>query len=399
MLYNYRNMNFLSSVCLPDSSQKVLTEYCQTTEEMLQNVLQEMDSTAKCRIIPSADLGFPNNVLRLAGGFATGLCIDWQCSRPFVPVDTTVNVCSSSICRLNVRNTDEIKSFFTSKRIQDVTEEMRKKNFLFNFASGNHFAMISVNKRREYFLVLHSSDNFYKDKVNGLYPNNQSWFKDQIHIYTDKTNHRILRYLRDEAAQRFIRTARDNEDKNRIIHKEFSKALCGDYLDENAPVTHHHYGMPTDHTIAIGTCLLDETDTVPIFSTRGYPICLFQPNRQTEKVTIDSREKFLVPHGWGQEIKGVRGIRLDLENKNLIIATDKSDIINPINSQSRISPEYICVRDLRLNNTNYFSKEFEEKYLESWNGFLKGNLRDILYPVALYSRDCKEIEYYDETGR
>ena len=81
---------------LNDSTQKMLLPYVKETERLLDGLVKKYDEYGEAHIFPSLDIGFPNNVLRLAGGFATGMLVVWKSGTPLVPVDTTVNVCSSS---------------------------------------------------------------------------------------------------------------------------------------------------------------------------------------------------------------------------------------------------------------------------------------------------------------
>lgn len=77
--------------------------YIQETERLFTEAIKKHDQSENsgCHIIPSLDLGFPNNVQRLAGGFATGMLVAWQCGLDMVPVDATVNICTSSVYKLD----------------------------------------------------------------------------------------------------------------------------------------------------------------------------------------------------------------------------------------------------------------------------------------------------------
>lgn len=94
-LYNPENL-------LGDTTQKVLLPYLKETEILFNVALRKHDSQGFCRIYPSLDLGFPNNVQRLAGGFATGMLVTWNCGINIIPIDATVNVCTSSVFCLRI---------------------------------------------------------------------------------------------------------------------------------------------------------------------------------------------------------------------------------------------------------------------------------------------------------
>ena len=88
---------------LDDCTQQQLLPYLKGTEQLFKKVLEFYTPTADSsdvQIYPSLDLGIPNNVQRLAGGFGTGMFITWDCGIPIIPIDATVNVCSSSVFRL-----------------------------------------------------------------------------------------------------------------------------------------------------------------------------------------------------------------------------------------------------------------------------------------------------------
>ena len=153
-----------------DASQKVLLPYLQETGRMFNEAIKKYDSSecSGCRVFPSLDLGFPNNVCRLAGGFATGMLLAWKCEVPVVPVDATVNVCTSSVFRLKEFDPGRLKRPEELNRSleQIFRDAYEEKGYSFSFTSGNHFLMIGRNESSqtgdEYYLVLHSSANDLK---------------------------------------------------------------------------------------------------------------------------------------------------------------------------------------------------------------------------------------------
>lgn len=151
---------FDSRMLLDDSTQRYLLRYIKETETLLRGVMEKY-STASINgerlsdayIYPSLDLGFPNNPVRLAGGFATGMLVIWKCGTPIVPVDATVNVCSSSVFELpdnyNMNKTSEEFKHDIEKLMQGATQE----GYGFNFASGNHFLMLAEDEDNKKYLV------------------------------------------------------------------------------------------------------------------------------------------------------------------------------------------------------------------------------------------------------
>lgn len=71
------------------------------------------DPNGWAKIIPCSDLGFSNNIMRIAGGFLTGAYYNWSCAVPIVPVDAAINTCTSSVFELRGFDPDSFddKSF------------------------------------------------------------------------------------------------------------------------------------------------------------------------------------------------------------------------------------------------------------------------------------------------
>src|SRR5690242_14908664 len=86
-----------SPILEADNAQEFLIPYLQRSEQRLRSALRELDPASECQIVPAADLCFPHDVIRIAGGFATGCVVEWRCAVPIIPVDTTVNIDTTSI--------------------------------------------------------------------------------------------------------------------------------------------------------------------------------------------------------------------------------------------------------------------------------------------------------------
>lgn len=375
-----------------DATQEVLLKYIKETQTQLRNVVNKYDTTkigttklSGAWIYPSLDLGLPNNVTRLAGGFATGMLVTWRCGTPIVPIDATVNVCSSSVFELpDNYSFDKTKTKFKEK-IDKLIKRAATNGKHFSFDSGNHFIMLAQSNTGKKYLVLHSSAKEFKDSYVGLYPptNNQdNWFSEKIRKSPSPTTPgRYLRYLKGEDAQHFIWLAHQLETVNEQLHKWFAEQIGG----ENCKIpsnmeksTYHHYYMPTDTSIAIGTFVEPPGTTVPIFSAPGQPICLFEVSKYGNwTIRLDSKEKCLIPHGWGQKIDDLKNI--EVSEDSLLLHTYNNGTIS-----------YDTLKDTHINSDLKKLRKFKncEDFLKTSN-FLKGEIKETLTPVFLYCSTTK----------
>jgi UDP-2,3-diacylglucosamine pyrophosphatase LpxH len=402
-IYSYKDL-FDSRNLLNDSTQNILLPYIEKTENMLNELVKKYDDDAFAKIFPSLDIGIPNNVLRLAGGFATGMLVVWKCGTPIVPIDTTVNVCSSSYYQFDAAalKGQSIKEFFNAKKINEIINEgSKKEGIAFSFNSGNHFLLLcKSNKNGMYYLVLHSSAKQFKDTYLGLYPKPRNWYSGYIKTYYDKDSKRYIRYLKDVEAERFIKIARMLNQENEDIHNWFAGEFCPN-IHFTKCKTYHHYGMPTDYAIAIGTYVIDENDIVPIFSKEDYPICFFKPDNKMWSIELEGKKKYIVPHGWGQKIKSEYFTKMDennlskcffsIENNNLVLKNSHNKKIGEydINYNNRFPEDMIEVRQLwDLNSSN-------KNNMLKFDRYLSGTIEEVLYPIALFSKNNDEVKYYD----
>lgn len=372
---------------LNDPTQKLLLPFIHKTQELLNQLIEKYDTSTilvganECplsgaRIYPSLDLGMPNNIQRLAGGFATGMLVTWRCGTPIIPVDATVNVCSSSVFKL-------AKGFQPTLSSEDFCQLIKKtisnattsEGYSFSFDSGNHFLMIAEDKKsKDYYLVLHSSAMEFKDSYMGLYPVEDNWYNQKIRTFPSSPTDRYLRYIKDEDAKYFISLAHKLEGYNKQIHEWFAKKLnCT--LSSFEKQTYHHYYMPTDSSIAIGTFVEEPGTIVPIFSDVGKPICLFEIGKDNWKINLDGKEVCLVPHGWGQQSNGISEIEIDYDDGIVRLA----ETSYKIDSIARITDDQKQIRA--------FSSQ--EEFLAKGNQFLKGKVVSTLYPIYLYCKKKK----------
>lgn len=392
---------YLPENLLNDSTQKLILPYVKETEHLLNELVRKYDKEAFAKIYPSLDIGVPNNILRLAGGFATGMLAVWKCGTPIVPIDTTVNVCSSSYYQFDpaaLRGTS-IKDFFNEEKINNIINEGSKKEGLaFSFNTGNHFLLLCRGKKNNmYYLVLHSSAKQFKDTYLGLYPKPKNWYSGYVKTYTDSNSNRYIRYLKDSEAKQFISIARMLNRENEDIHNWFASKFCkGIHFTQKR--TYHHYGMPTDYSIAIGTYVIDDEDIVPIFSREGYPIWLFKPDERMWSIELEGKRKYIVPHGWGQHIRydyfqelsndtELASCKFDIANGNLLLKNEEGETIKEFvpDYANRFSENMVEVRTLW---------DDKDVNMLKYKHYLSGTIEEILEPVALFSKNYEKVKYY-----
>lgn len=358
---------------LGDRTQRVLLPYISETEELLNKVVKRYDKRPESGavIIPSLDLGYPNNVMRLAGGFATGMLIDWECGTPIVPIDATVNVCSSSVFKIKP-NSKMLKDF--ERAVEDACNiAVKNCGYSFSFSSGNHFLMLALDERNEYYLVLHSSAKELKESYLGLYPKEENWYSGKVKQFNG--HNRYIRYIKGDEAKYFIQTAHHIEKYNEEIHRWLSIYFNGGNTPEESIIKHHYY-MPTDSSIAIGTFVEHPGEVVPLFSDVGKPVYLFRiaEDNWTYNLGGNKGSVCIVPHGWGQQIENVG--KIINEGSKLKFACDDGNIVAYNNVSTERIDEQLCKRIRDLENG--------EDFLKKGKKFLKGSIEKTLTPHFLY---------------
>lgn len=365
---------------LGDATQQVLLPYIKETESLLHSLVKKYDNRDESgvRVIPSLDLGYPNNITRLAGGFATGMLIDWECGTPIIPIDATVNVCSSSVFK--IKPSREIMDDFENyvKSIEDGTKT--KRGYSFSFKSGNHFLMIAKDDVGDFYLVLHSSPKDMKESFVGLYPIEDNWYSSKVK--TLESGGRYLRYIKGNDAEYFIKTAHHYERFNEDIHKWI--ACQFNWEKSIRPIIKHHYYMPTDSSIAIGTFAERPGEIVPMFSNVRKPVYLFEIGTNNWTYDLGGRkgEVCIVPHGWGQQIENI--VKFAVDNNMLCFdlkdgRTVKYDIVssnrikNELNSES--NPE---------NNKMVRNFANGDEFLRTAKNYITGKIVKTLTPKFLY---------------
>ncbi len=372
-LYNPANL-------LNDNTQKILLPYLKVTQELFNEAIRKHDpsTNSHCQIIPSLDLGFPNNVQRLAGGFATGMLVTWQCGIDIVPIDATVNVCTSSVFKLNHFDPDKLqdKKSLVASLNNCFSEASEEKGYSFSFTSGNHFLIIAKDHQRdEYYLVLHSSANELKNSYMGLYPVEGNWYSSKIKPIIGK-NGRYFRYLKDEDAKHFIRMTQIFKSYNEQIHLWLAQRINGASFDESDIIMKHHYYMPTDSSIALGTFAEPIGETVPIFSAPGKNIYIFEIGKDNWQINLGGTkgDVCLIPHGWGQRIDKIE--KIGVRNHELILKIAGQEFPQPISSKRHIE----CADKMLRNFEN------GQQFLKIGQRMIKGTIVTELIPCFEYSQ-------------
>lgn len=367
-----------------DETQNILLPYLRQTQQLFEEAIKKHDRNPKscCRIFPSLDLGVPNNVYRIAGGFATGMLVTWQCGIDIVPIDATVNVCTSSVFRLN--NFDVGLLSNEKKLINELGkcfgEASTEKGYSFSFTSGNHFLIIARDKDAdEYYLVMHSSANELKNSYMGLYPIEDNWYYNRIKEISGKDG-RYFRYLKDEEARHFIKMAHNFRNYNEQIHKWLAQRINGREILDDEMLIKHHYYMPTDNSIALGTFVEAIGEKVPIFSAPGKNIYIFEIGEGNWQVNLGGNKGnvCLVPHGWGQRIEGIRNIKVDKSKVTFFLNNRQESI--PISSKHHI--------DLAEKSLRNFKNG--EEFLFIGKNMIQGTVVKELIPCFEYSNRLKE---------
>lgn len=284
-------------------------------------------------------------------------------------------MCSSSIYRIKGFDNLSDQEFidYIEKNVDKAT---REQGYSFSFDNGNHFIMIAQSvEDKQLYVVMHSSAKKIKDSYMSLYPVEENWYSNSIREFPDseKTG-RFIRYIKDEEAKQFITYAHKLEKYNIQIHKWFAEQI-GIVQDLNFQKnTFHHYYMPNDHSIAIGTFVEKPGTEVPIFSNVGKDIYLFRVSHDNWKIRINGEEKCLIPHGWGQVVDNVKTISVD--KKEQILWIDNHSY--KVNSKSRIR----AIKHIR---------QFEDgkAFFKKGNRMLKGEIVKTLRPIYLFCSEYK----------
>lgn len=280
-----------------DHAQSFLVPYLQRTERLFEAALKSLDPQAHCRITPAADLCFPHDVVRIAGGFGTGCLVEWQCSVPVIPIDTTVNIDITSLFRTSDTLSDVFSEEFFATLRKTIEDE---SSYEWNFHKGNHFiAAVQRESDGAPALFFHSNEKEFKYQFNGLMPVPGNWFWDDVRVFND--GDRYIRLLVGDRAELFYQFSRMLHEFTELRHAFLADRIRGEVRVTSAEHKFHYY-MPNAQAVAIGCYLCDAGDEVPILSRPGRPIDIFKAaaGGRNSVSLLAGGEKLIVPHGWGK---------------------------------------------------------------------------------------------------
>ena len=318
----------ITNFSLNDNTQKEILKHLETTSKLLSKVGTKLSETQKeSMIYAMTDLGIAQNGTRMLGGFYTGACYSWNSDVPFVPVDTTVNVCGTTVYKLNqnitvqefqkrldnvMQNRDTYLKYASThlpSQILDSIDLERADKFYWNYNVGNHFAILAEQNddnseltEGQYMIVHASAIELKKDNLKyGLYPVEGNWYYDDIKTIYDDNENRYLRYIYGKKAVQFAELASMLQKINKDRNRYFCKTVLGELAGEEV-INLSHYGMPTNNAVCIG-CQWEQEDFT-LLTAPGNDIFLVHPN-VTAPNTIDLNNKkiTLTPHGCGVMLK------------------------------------------------------------------------------------------------
>ena len=183
---------------LHDKAQEIICSRLAYTEYMLTEVLKKFNNNfGRVEITALEDLGFPNNLSRMRGGFFTGITVKWESGIPFIPVDATVNSCGVSIFKYEGRI--DFPDF--QEKMNQLDQKLKCIGLVNNFTRGNHFLSFCSDAEGSQYLVLHASDNKYKFGEKGLYPREDTWYHNQMQ--TEYFSGGYIRFLLGKPAEKY----------------------------------------------------------------------------------------------------------------------------------------------------------------------------------------------------
>ncbi len=345
-----------------DSTQKIIYEQLISTKLLMEKIgYQISGKEAFCELDVMEDLGFSNNIIRMGGGFFTGMFLQWDCDRYFIPVDATVNACGVSIYELDTVFLS-LDNFISS--INKTKTSLKEDGIEWNFNSGNHFILLCTKQEdpSKQYLILHASDNHYKFGEVGLYPNEKTWFYNKIQTIVQ--GDRYIRYIVDDTAEHFYDLYLKAEKENPLRNDEVAKRIIGKKV--HRILYSPHYGMPNKKSIAIGC--------------QWNPNCVLLTSfgKNIYQIRVDVGDKLpLTPHGFGvcfkndlHELKYKKG-KLYIDDED--ITSISNGFLNYKNVCNRYSDQLIdinFVRNFLKPRKVEILAEYKQLYSYNRNGFV-----------------------------
>ncbi len=276
------------NLTLNDRTQKKVLRELETTEKLISKVATKLSSTQKtCDIYAMSDLGIAHNVTRMRGGFFTGAAYVWeQPDTPFIPVDTTINVCGTALYKINSdMNITEFR-----KRCEKALADTSKYDW--NFTNGNHFISLcysenNMGMQEGYYMLVHASACEYKEE---LYPVIGNWYYNSI-VTERLGEYQYLRFIKGEKVVRFYQIAKMLESFNRERNYNFCKQVLSEKM-ENEILNVAHYGMPSIYEVLIG--VQKTAGLATLLTSLGKNVYIVKKKEKSEN--------HYIPHGFGLEL-------------------------------------------------------------------------------------------------
>ncbi len=314
----------ITNFSLNDYTQREILKHLETTSKLLSKVGTKLSGGKReSMIYTMPDLGIAQNATRMLGGFYTGACYSWDSSVPFIPVDTTVNVCGTAVYKLKqkisvqefktrldkvMQNRETYLKYVTThlpSQIIDSIDLERADKFYWNYNIGNHFVILAEQNGENsglpegQYMIVHASAIELKNNNlrYGLYPIEGNWYYDDIQTIYDDNENRYLRYIYGKKAIQFAELAnilqRINKDRNRYFCNEVLGELAGEEV-----INLSHYGMPTYNSVCIG-CQWEQEDFT-LLTAPGNDIYLVHPDLSSQNtIKLNDKQITLTPHGCG----------------------------------------------------------------------------------------------------
>lgn len=289
-----------------DDTQIVLTSYLKMTEEILNDLLDKKPYCGCAHIIPNLDLGFPHDVIRIAGGFATGMGVLWQSEIPFVPIDICMNVCTVSLYELK----DCIE--FTESKIEKLISKIDESSYMANFHRGNHFiSYLQDVKTDKKYIMIHSSAAEFETGYNGLYPVESNFFYGKMKVFHSRN--RYVRYLDGKPAKLFYKMAYDIYQYNENRHDFMIESFMDNSEDIINSKHYHHYGMPSEQIALLGSHMITRNMETPLLTRVGENVYIIEyKNLLNKQLKIwENQSYFLTPHGLGKKHCGTPDLQIN----------------------------------------------------------------------------------------
>lgn len=348
-----------------DSTQKKLYSMIKTTEDVMNHLLEKTSFSGNAKIVCNLDLGFPHDVIRIAGGFATGIYVSWNSKIPFIPIDICMNACTVSIYKL-----DQIKGeIITKNNIEDLLSKLNDSSYIANFHRGNHFisyveSVIDASR----YMIIHSSTAEFETLYNGLYPVENNFFYEKIRTFY--YNNQYVRYLDGQAAELFQRLAENLYVFNENRHDFIISLLVGKNAKIHDSKHYHHYGMPSSNEAIIGCHLIKDGQQTPLLTRPGENIYIIQYNKAIDE-EFSMLDKFTTPHGFGKCHLDVPNIDIDIIRNTFIL--DSREYKIQYGASLRDHPN-LHLRNLPIEVfMNYLSKHYDCKIVQEFKQLVSYN--------------------------